>query len=79
MRGVFGASVNYAGQILGLWNLQGKGVGKVGDFCRKVLYFCRKTDNFLPLMDNLRRIVVASVYQEEEVQVNPVDISLNCV
>lgn len=61
-------------------------MGKVGDFCRKVLYFCRKvlyfcrkTDNFLPLMDNLRRIVVASVYQEEQVQVNPVDISLNCV
>ena len=54
-------------------------MGKVGDFCRKVLYFCRKTDNFLPLMDNLRRIVVASVYQEEQVQVIPVDISLNCV
>ena len=57
----------------------GREWGKVGDFYRKVLYFCRKTDNFLPLMDNLRRIVVASVYQEEQVQVNPVDISLNCV
>ena len=58
---------------------RGREWGKVGDFCRKVLYFCRKTDNFLLLMDNLRRIVVALVYQEEQVQVNPVNISLNCV
>lgn len=57
----------------------GEGSGKSRGLLPKVLYFCRKTDNFLPLMDNLRRIVVASVYQEEQVQVNPVDISLNCV
>ena len=57
----------------------GREWGKVGDFCRKVLYFCRKTDNFLLLMDNLCRIGITSVYQEEQVQVNPVDISLNCV
>lgn len=67
------------GKSLAYGIYRGREWEKVGDFCRKVLYFCWKTDNFLPLMDNLRRIVVASVYQEEQVQVTPVDISLNCV
>ena len=75
MRGVFGIQRTKRGKSLAYGIHWGREWGKVGDFCRKVLYFCRKTDNFLPLMDNLRRIGVTSVYQEEQVQVTPVNNS----